>query len=207
MNMRTGIGFTILELLIVMTIMGVVTAILVSGFPRFGELLALESQSQLITLAIRDIEQRAVSTVESPIGLPGQYKTAFGVHFNVADNKHYWLFSDAVVQNNFLDVGEEIEIVPIDRGVHIRKICKLDSTGSACDAVIGDLEQLSVTYKRPNPIIEMHGATVTSCNPGPCIVTSLGVGSYAVEIESKDGSLRRRIVMWTTGAVAIKKVP
>ena len=56
-------GFTVIELLVVMAVMGIVTTILVSGFPRFGELLVLDSQAQLIALAIRDIEQRAVSTL------------------------------------------------------------------------------------------------------------------------------------------------
>ena len=206
MHSKLNRGFTVIELLVVMAVMGIITTILVSGFPRFGELLVLENQTQLIALAIRDIEQRAVSTLESPIGLPGQYQAPFGVHFNRADPRSYRLFSDAITQDNFFTAGEEVEIVPIERGVYIHRICKLNSA-DACDINIGDLEQLSVTYKRPNPIIEMRGATVTSCNPGPCTISPLGAGSYAIEIKSKDGSLARRVIMWTTGAVAIKKVP
>ena len=197
-------GFTVIELLVVIAVMGIVTTILVSGFPRFGELLVLDSQAQLIALAIRDIEQRAVSTLESPIGPPGQYQAPFGVHFNKADSRSYRLFSDAITPDNFFTAGEEVEIVPIERGVRIRNICKLNNAGDTCAT---DLDQLSVTYKRPNPIIEMRGATIGSCNPGPCVIINLGAGSYAIEIESKDSSLSRRVIMWTTGAVAIKKVP
>ncbi len=199
-------GFTVVELLIVITVMGIIATILISGFPRFGELLAVDREAQLIALAIRDIEQRAVSTLESPI-VSGQFRTAFGVHFNIKNKRQYRLFSDAIDQNNFLDAGEEVEVVPIARA-RIRRICKLDSAGAVCDPPYDDLEQLSVTYKRPNPIIEMRGATVSSCNPGPCVIESLGPGSYMVEIESpRDSSFARRVIMWSTGAVAIKKAP
>lgn len=199
MHHRISRGFTVLELLVVMAIMSAITTILVSSFPRFGEVLAIDREAQLMALAVRDIEQRAVSTLESPI-VAGQYQTAFGVHFNQTDNKRYWLFSDAVVQDNFLTAGEAIETVPIERGARIHRICKLDSAGTACDT---DLEELSVTYKRPNPIIQVRGATIIS----PGVVLDLGPGSYMIEIESKDGSFRRQVIMWTTGAVAIKKTP
>lgn len=199
MRHRISMGFTVLELLVVMAMMSAITTILVSSFPRFGEVLAIDREAQLMALAVRDIEQRTVSTLESPI-VAGQYQTTFGVHFKQTDNKRYWLFSDAVVQDNFLTAGEEIEIVPIERGARIRRICKLDTAGTAC---VTDLGELSITYKRPNPIIEMRGATITV----PGVILDLGVGSYMIEIESKDSTLARQVIMWTTGAVGIKKIP
>src|SRR3989344_6445394 len=99
-------GFTILEILVVMAVMGIIAAILVSSYPSFGEVLAVDSQAQLIALAIRDIEQRAISTLESSVA-PGQYKTAFGVHFDIANNRQYVLFSDAIDEDNFLTANEE----------------------------------------------------------------------------------------------------
>lgn len=195
-------GFTLPELLVVIAIVSIMALVLLSGYPRFGEMLAIDREAQLIALAVRDIEQRAVSTLESPIA-GGGFRTAYGVHFNLSDNKRYWLFSDAVVQNNYFTDGEEIEIVPIGRGARIRKICKLSTTSNTCDASIGDLTGLSVTYKRPSPIIEVRGVAILP----PGIIQDLGPGSYMVEIESRDGSFARRIIMWTTGAVAIKKAP
>ena len=195
-------GFTIPELLVVIAIVSIMAAVLLSGYPRFGEMLAIDREAQLMALAVREIEQRAVSTLESPIGATGQFQAAYGVHFSTTDNKRYWLFSD-VNQNNYFTAGEEIEIVPMDRGVHIRKICKLNTAGTACNALIGDLRGLSVTYRRPSPIIEVRGVTILP----PGIIQDLGPGSYMVEIASRDDSFARRIIMWTTGAVAIKKVP
>ena len=195
-------GFTIPELLVVIAIVSIMAAVLLSGYPRFGEMLAIDREAQLMALAVREIEQRAVSTLESPIGATGQFQAAYGVHFSTTDNKRYWLFSDVINQNNYFTAGEEIEIVPMERGVHIRKICKLNTAGTACNALIGDLRGLSVTYRRPSPIIEVRGVRMLSSG-----IEDLGPGSYMVEIASGDGSFARRIIMWTTGAVAIKKVP
>ena len=74
-------GFTIPELLIVIAIVSIMTAVLLSGYPRFGEMLAIDREAQLMALAVRDIEQRAVSTLESPFAA-GQFNTWDGVHFN-----------------------------------------------------------------------------------------------------------------------------
>jgi len=194
-------GFTIPELLVVIVIVSIMAAVLLSGYPRFGEMLAIDREAQLMALAVREIEQRAVSTLENPF-VAGQFKTAYGVHFSTTDNKRYWLFSDWKTQDNYFTAGEEIEIVLMERGAHIRKICKLNTTGTACNILIDNLSGLSVTYRRPSPIIEVRGVRMLSSG-----IEDLGPGSYMVEIESGDGSFARRIIMWTTGAVAIKKVP
>lgn len=191
-------GFTAFELVIAVSIVVFLSALILADFPLFGRSLTIEREAQLIALALRDTEIRAVAVRKDPLG---GFFTPFGVHFNVATPRQYLIFSDlnlnAGDESDFYDTGEELETITLSQRAKIKRICmKVKSPPEDCT-----IEELSITFRRPAPTIEVRGVGVVVGGPPP---VPLGEGDFEIEVATDDESLKRCVVIWTTGAISIE---
>lgn len=176
------------------------TLVTLVSFPHFGRTLAIEREAQLITLAIRDAEARAVATRES---IGGGFSSPFGVHFDVHNPRQYIIFSDTNKDGFYNGVMEQLEIVPISREVALEAICYQDKSATPPPGHC-NVEELSITFKRPAPLIQVSGqGTGVPGSPPPQL---LGEGDFEIKIVTNDMTLHYMIVVWTTGAVSIEKL-
>ena len=193
MNVRIK-GFTVLELLIVIGIVAVITSTVFGNYPEFSRRLAIEREAQLVALTLRDAEERAIRTRRAG----GSFFIPFGVHFDLANPKEYILFADTDFggNQNFYDAGEEIETITMGRSVQLKDICAYEKQGGSPPPDC-DINSLSITFKRPAPLIKVHGV-----KGGP--VVDMGVPDFEIYVETEDGVHQQKIVVWTTGAISIE---
>lgn len=182
-------GFTVLEMLVVIGVAAIITSTVLGNYPEFLRRLAIEREAQLLALGLREAEEHAIRTKRAGSG----FVAPFGVHFDLAKPKEYILFADFGTPNNFYDVGEEIEIIQIGRGVQLRDLCADEKQGTPdCN-----INSLSITFERPAPLIKVRGI-----KGGP--VEDLGEPDFEIYVETEDGVHTQEIVVWTTGAISIE---
>ena len=186
-------GFTVVELLVVIGIMAIVTATTLINYPQFSRRLDTEREAQLVALALRDAEERAIRTHRAG----GVFTAPFGVHF-IENSDQYILFSDTGGDANFYNPGEELETISLGRGVRVNDICQFEKNpllGTNCD-----ITSLSVTFRRPAPFIEIHGVM------GGFPQVDLGEPDFEIHVDN-NGEYEKTIVIWTTGAISIEDSP
>ena len=199
--MKTGAqsGFTVIELLVVISIMAIMSGIVLADYPQFNRLTSLERGAQLMALTMRESETRAMSAR----GSAGVFTNRFGMHVDISSTgnpRQYILFADTGGAANFYDLGEELFIHTLSPQVRINKICRLLRDANP---VTGEClyERLSITFERPAPVISVYGAI--GGNPPD----DLGTGDFEIELITVDGSLLRCVAVWSTGAISIESNP
>ncbi len=192
-------GFTVMELLVSIAVAVLLLTIILANFPAFGRSLAVEREAQLIALALRDAEARAIATVESPI-VASDFFSPYGVHFSLATPQQYIIFSDAGAAGfqGYFDAGERLETLSMGRQVRIQQICRGLKTADPNDNLC--VNALSITFRRPSPLIAVKGV---AGGPPP---VSLGEGDFSIDLVTDSGQFKRRVVIWTTGAISIESI-
>ena len=192
-----------LELLIVIGIAAIITSTVLGNYPEFSRRLAIEREAQLVALALREAEERAIRTKRTE-AVSEPFNPPYGVHFDLGSGptdpkrKQYILFADTDPGGNtgYYDVGEEIEIMTIGRSVRLKDLCADEKqpplfTGDC------DIDSLSITFRRPAPLIQVQGV-----KGGP--VMDLGEPDFEIYVETEDMAHTQEIVVWTTGAISIE---
>lgn len=187
-----------MELLISISIAVLILTVTLANFPSFGRVLAVEREAQLVALALRDAEARAIFTIESPVAA-SDFFSPYGVHFSLSNPQQYVIFSDAAVAGvpEFFDPGEQVETLLMSKRAKINQICRGLKTSSPSDDLC--VNDLSITFRRPAPLIKVWGKS------GALPPEDLGGGSdFSINIISDDGQFARCVVVWTTGAMSIE---
>lgn len=168
-------GFSILEVLISIAIVGVITGIIVLKYGAFNNLILLKNQAYEIALDLRDIQARALSAMGNNV----QFRDGYGVYFTTAETDEYLLFVD-LNDNDLYNPGEEIETRRIDSRFRLARLCN----GTTCN-----LSTLSVVFRRPNfDAIMNHGA----------------VAEGRVQISGVTGSSTRTVVVNVAGQISVE---
>lgn len=162
-------GFSILEVMITVAIIGVITGIVVLKYGAFNNLVLLKNQAFQIALDIRAIQTKALSA-QGQSGTDFRY--AYGVYFSTSAKDSYILFADTN-GNNVYNNGEEIDTRKLDSRFEISSLCN----GSICN-----LTTLSVTFKRPNFDAIMNNGAVSSGKVNVLPKNSTGVTARTITI-------------------------
>lgn len=149
-------GFTILEVMVVVTIVSLIASVVIFSYRQFTEKLALSAATQEIAIAVRQAQTYGRSVKEVKKG-GGDFNTPYGVAFDIstADTRSYYiLFTDN--NNNGVYNGdgscspssECVEKDIIRNGAYISEIC--GSTGGSFDCAIPVVRSMTVTFVRPD---------------------------------------------------------
>ncbi|MBU3925559.1 type II secretion system GspH family protein, partial [Patescibacteria group bacterium] len=82
-------GFTLLEVLITLSIFVIVASLILANYPEFQAGISLKRTSQEIALTIREAQSYSLSVK----GFQDEYK-GYGVYFEKFNSNSYILFSD-----------------------------------------------------------------------------------------------------------------
>lgn len=159
---RTQPGFTLLELLLVIGILGVITTVILSSHSRFGGEIILRSLAYDMTLSIRQAQTYGIS-VKSNVGT-NQFAYGHGIHIAMANPRNYILFADSyelvggssVLANSdgsdgmYKDEREQITSYTLGGGYSIKELCVSNVSGETCYDP-GSSAVLDVTFVRPEP--------------------------------------------------------
>jgi len=186
-------GFTLIEMLVTISVFTIVTSVMLANYPKFSDNLSLERTTQEIALSLREAKTYSLAVREFGIGsdiFPG-----YGVHFDLSSgpSKNYLLFADLDEGKDYDSSGsEKQDEFVIQTNVSIKEFCKiLDPLGDC-----GSYEKLEVVYFRPDPNVTITG------------ITPLGVRESlpfaAIVVEASQGGCKS-IIVRTTGQVSIER--
>lgn len=171
-----GRGFSILELLITVAIVGLITGVVTLKYGSFNNLILLKNQTYQVALDLREAQAKSLSSV----GQGGVFREVYGMYVTTADRNNYTLFVDSD-KDGIYSIGEDLETVSLDDRFELASLCN----GSDCD-----LTELSVVFRRPN---------------FDAIIQNGSISTASIKVRSKnDEANERTVVINVTGQISVE---
>ncbi len=159
-------GFTIIEVMVTVSIIAILSAILLYQFKNFDSKLLLKNLAYEVAIVLREAQVYGVSVQ----GGAGNFQYAYGVHFDTDTPTNYILFRDSN-PNGMYDVGEMVSSYTIGRGNRVIRLC--DREGALCSSSGTTITTLDITFKRP----DSDASFVINRTVSSATSTYIGVGS------------------------------
>lgn len=156
-------GFSLVEMLVALSIFAIITAVFLIRSGTFGEQLLIENLAYDVALSIRRAQSYSIQ-VRDGEDFIGRY----GVYFNTSNPEQYILFLDADADGVYDPPcvgfcppapGEEIEIFDLQGGNTIEQICTNVGTGAEDCAE----DEIHITFTRPNPDASINTGCTGFC--------------------------------------------
>lgn len=185
-------AFSVIEMIVTMTIILILTTIVLVGYRKGGQQLALNRAAHKLTQDIRRAQELAMSSTPFEDGASSLVPFGYGIFFTISEEKSYSLFAD-VNGNKYFDTGEQVgEPIAFEEGIEISDLQKAAGEGG------GNLTEVAIVFHPPDPEIFFFW------KPGMSIVNIPG-NKVSVIIKSADDSLgTRRISVNKAGLVDLE---
>ncbi|HWB33714.1 MAG TPA: prepilin-type N-terminal cleavage/methylation domain-containing protein [Candidatus Paceibacterota bacterium] len=194
-----GRGFTLIELMVVVAIMTILTAVLLLQQKKFDSSTLLRSLAYSVALSVQQAQTYGTSVRQFGTSLSG-FSYSYGVSFTTGDlttNNSYTLFADTN-SNGLYDSasGEQVQQFRISPGYGVVKFCGIvnSSTQDCSDGSGGgtQISSLGIYFKRPSTDAQFATDAVghTYC------------AAY-VEIDGPDQTNFRNIEVTTAGQILV----
>jgi len=206
-------GFALIELLIAVTLFGVVTAFVLLAYGKVSEQLYMTSLAYETALSFREAQSYGVSVKQ----FAGSFDYAYGLHFNTGVNARFVFFAD-VDGDTLYNVGDDDEtgcllsdggecssIYRLEKANRIKKFCGVLATDMWPE---GDKQEECSVDSEPesNKTITFLDVSFLRPNPDAIIRTSLPDSSYKASrvYFISPTNIERIVEVWNTGQVSIK---
>jgi prepilin-type N-terminal cleavage/methylation domain-containing protein len=147
-------GFTLVELLITITIFVIITGVVLVNSNSFNNSVLLSNFAYDVALTIKQAQSFGVNVKESSTG---SFTTSYGIYFDTSQsNTNFVLFNDANNDKKYSDVGgvtscptnslECIQRYSMKSGSYIQNIC----VGNDDQSCTTQASQLLILFVRPN---------------------------------------------------------
>lgn len=189
-------AFTLVELLISITIMSIMAALSISAYPQFSEQLSVTADTYKMLAFFRQTQTYGVSAVTSP-GVKFVY--AFKIDLSTTTLENVILDTPTDTTNQYYVntsvVDPVAEKISLSRNVEIIKIEGVKQNATTT------LDTAYAFFKRPNPESRLVGKLGTIINPD---VTSGSFDRLEVTVRSKkNNGLSKKIVILQTGQMYV----
>lgn len=174
-------AFTLVELLVTVSIMVVITSIVLTGQSTFNQSLLLTDTAYTVALSVREAQSLGLSSR----GVGGVYNVGYGVHFASGAPTGYTIFADTATTqttpsycpvlstpanspetktgNCLYDSStENVQAYTFSRGFKVSDFCGKDMGGTKHCVSDGYYQALDIIFLRPNTVAVLsglHGAT------------------------------------------------
>ena len=196
-------GFTLIEMLVVISIFLIMTGVILANFPAFRDKAALDLLAQEIAVTIRQAQVYGIGTREA-----GSEFTSYGIYFDLGDTnlakKAFYLYADKDASKSFLPP------VPL-------KNCSDSGASLGVDCII---EKFAITGSAE--IFDLKGCNSTSCSslnspsppkldiffqrfyPEAIFPNTTGLSYVKIMIQStRDATRQKEIQVWSTGQIVV----
>lgn len=180
---RGKAGFTLVELIVTMTVLLIITTISLAKYPEFNQRVALKKTVQEVALVVRQAQAYGLGVKEYVPG-SGIYP-GYGVNFDLSEPAKFRLFAD-LNDNRVYDSesGELIELFEIKDGSKIVRLCQ--NSGANCSMSI-----LDVVYYRPSPVVYITADGI------------INLSNADVIFKSPNGRAKT-IKIWQSGQISVQ---
>jgi prepilin-type N-terminal cleavage/methylation domain-containing protein len=210
-------GFTLVELLISVSIIGLITAVVVFNQSDFADQIALSNVVNEIELDIRENQIYGVSVKEFQPGSL-EFSSAYGSSFNLIASQSgalgpvsYISFIDRIITDGKYNFGaswstctvgggsECININSLTRGNTIMDLCvRMSANNDVCRSGGSGPSRIDITFLRPNP-----NARIAFLDSAGANLSFAGHIGAKVILRSPQGKTQS-VVVYTTGQIAIE---
>ncbi|MEK7530877.1 MAG: prepilin-type N-terminal cleavage/methylation domain-containing protein [Patescibacteria group bacterium] len=183
-------GFSLIELIVVVGIFTVISAIVLANHSQFNSNVLLGSLAYDIGLSIREAQVYGLSVKK--YSEPEEFQVGYGVHFQTAGQ--YLLFVDRNKNKRYdADTDGIQQTYTLGRGHSVKKFCGYTAGGAEeCSDNAAALAFLDIVFIRPSP-----DASILSTSP---TIYSIG----AVTVQSVSGK-ERTITVQSTGQISVSQ--
>ena len=200
---NTRRGFSIIELMISISIFTILTTSFLAGYNRFNKRISVDTLAHQIGQWVRDAQISAMGTRKTVGGtnFPG-----YGLHFDIASSTQFIYFAD-LNNNRRYDAGgtcgnagvECEQVITLLQGNSIQSLFGDTSPGNSVTSLCSPYDTSSVfdiTFRRPNP-----DATINGDLNGVSFPQSYSVARISVISPS---GYTRVVEIWITAQVSIQ---
>ncbi|MES2953593.1 MAG: type II secretion system protein [Patescibacteria group bacterium] len=210
-------GFTLIEMMVVVSIFLVLTSVVLANYPKLNSQLTLGLVANDVALSVRQAQQYALGAVQR-VGAPS-VSVSYGIHFSTAtpqEAQGYVLFADTAPVNVApVPPGDFLYTLPptnpndtppagtgtLPSSVRILRLCA--ATQAQIAALPGCIASgtgplvtsLDVVFRRPEPDMNVNGIASTSGTP---------FVEAVVVLANVDGSLKREVHVTLPGQIYVK---
>ena len=184
-------GFTLIEMLVVISIFTIITAVVLANFPAFRDKTALDLIAQEIATTIRQAQVYGIGTREA-----GASFSSYGTYFNIdlsagGDKKSFILFADTVASEGYNSGDSLVEKFAIIGSAEIFSLT--GCSDNVCTSV-ETLNNLNILFQRFYPEAKFIGGS------GNFSYVKIGVRS------TRGLNSERSINVWNTGQIVVKTI-
>ncbi len=204
-------GFTLLELLVSISIFAFMTTLLVAKYGTFNQGILLKNLAYDVALTIRNAQSYGLNVRSAPTAdarYSGEFNLPYGVYFNMSSaidrnhpalnvpyNKEIIFFVDRDGNDFYSGVTEDISVSTIKRGSQVYSMC-VGADSTDCVGVDNNFKpEVSVLFKRPNP------NAIISTGPG-----LRGYTYFELRLLPNDLNQTKmiKVIVYGTGQISVK---
>lgn len=190
---KLRLGFTLVELLVVISIFTIITTALVINQGRWNQRLALKTASVEIGLILRQAQINSLAVREDFAGSgTDKFNVAYGVYFDSEVQTSYIYFADRD-GDSLYDPGEELSTMPLKNNIILDRLCGLVGASLYCSN--SGLSKVVILFRRPESkatirFLNPAGNDISSVNPPARIYIEYGTsGDERVIIVQQNGQI------------------
>jgi prepilin-type N-terminal cleavage/methylation domain-containing protein len=190
-------GFTLIELIVVIAIFSVITAISLFNQGKLNSTILVTNLAYEIALSVREAQTYGVGVRADGTG--GNFEGGYGISFDMSRPNDIILFTDTVTANHLVDAGEEVShmMVQNQRGNQIVALCRGNANNPKCvSGSDNSVKTLNIIFRRPNPeaiFLSVDNNDQTSddaAGPAYIVVNTPAGDNCRVIIVEKTGQIR-----------------
>lgn len=195
-----SLGFSLVELLVVVAIFIIITSVVLINQNKFSSNVAIQNLAYQIGLAIRQAQVYGLSVRGSNANGADTFDTAFGVHFDDSSKTSFIFYADSDSDKMYLEGNDVLESTfNIDSGT-ISNVCTTDGSGNkncfnSTPNGGTDIDSADITFKRPDPEAVIVNNLTPSSGPNDSKI------EITVQSALKDRS--QTIVVTSTGQIYV----
>jgi len=179
-------GFTIVELLVTLTIVVLVTGIIMIRYSSFNSSVLLSGQAYLTAFDIREAQALAVSVR----GNQSEFKEEYGMYFTTSTPTEYLIFQDDDSNGDHTPVryhvGEGLGTYKVDSRFMITNICVTTGGAQTCG-----IDDIAISFRRPD-----FDASFYSTEAGNITAAEIIFGS-------PNSTITRSVVVYSSGQISV----
>lgn len=185
---RTTRGFSLIELLVAVSIFIVISMVVLANHSRFNSSVLLGSLAYDIGLSVREAQVFGLSVRGVGGSGPQAFQSGYGVWFDLSSPHEYILFADTNRNHQYDEQNDVIvQTYTLGRGHRISRLCGVPQSGGAPNC---EVQQLNIVFERPNPDARIRD-------------NQSGVYSAAHIVVEAPGSATREVRVQSTGQISV----